>query len=345
MSGRGSRLSLLLVLACALAASGASGQSGDGNSCTVSPDLAASRPTSVGEPTRVEVGIYLVDLSSINDATQSLTGDVFVSMTWKDERLLSEGLAGCHPDLDAVWNPRPTIFNERDLTEKLPRTVAIAADGSVRYQQRFVGDFATFFDLRDYPMDTQVGRVVLVLLSPDSSAFELVLDQERTGRSAQLSVSDWSVGEGTFSTDPLRIGQQGMSVPRLTFEVGLQRQTGYYVIKVLMPLVLIVCMSWAVFWIDPKVLPAQISVSASAILTLIAFQFSLGYLLPRLSYLTRADQLLLGSTVLVFAAFGEAVLTGFLAARDRVDQARAIDRHARWAFPLTFAGVLALTLF
>ena len=38
-----------------------------------------------------------------------------------------------------------------------------------------------------------------------------------------------------------------------------------------LPLTLIVFMSWAVFWIKPGLLPPQIGVSTSAILTLIAF--------------------------------------------------------------------------
>ena len=53
-------------------------------------------------------------------------------------------------------------------------------------------------------------------------------------------------------------------------------------------------MSWAVFWINPRYLPAQVGVSTSAVLTLIAFQFSLGYLLPKVSYLTRADRFVMG---------------------------------------------------
>ena len=121
------------------------------------------------------------------------------------------------------------------------------------------------------------------------------------------------------------------------------RPRGFFLIKVLLPLCLIVCMSWAVFWMNPKYLPPQIGVSTSAVLTLIAFQFSLGYLLPRLSYLTRADRFVMGSAVLVFGAFGEALLTSSLADRGQNERALKIDGIARWVFPIGFLIVLVIS--
>jgi len=107
------------------------------------------------------------------------------------------------------------------------------------------------------------------------------------------------------------------------------------------PLSLIVMMSWAVFWINPKHLAPQIGIATSAVFTLIAFQFSLGYTLPRISYLTQADVFVMGSMTLVFLAFGEAVLTGRLADKERLTLAQRIDRQARWLFPLAFVAVIS----
>ena len=58
------------------------------------------------------------------------------------------------------------------------------------------------------------------------------------------------------------------------------RQTGYYVLKVILPLVLIVIMSWVVFWIDPNEPGTQISVAVTSILTLVAYRFMIDSLLP-----------------------------------------------------------------
>jgi hypothetical protein len=59
------------------------------------------------------------------------------------------------------------------------------------------------------------------------------------------------------------------------------------------------------------------------------------------AYLTRADEFVLAITVLVFAAFGEAVLTGSLFKAGREDLARSVDRWARWVY----LGALVVVVF
>ena len=53
---------------------------------------------------------------------------------------------------------------------------------------------------------------------------------------------------------------------------------------------LIVMMSWVVFWIDPAKFGPQIGLSVTAMLTLIAFQFTLTTSLPKVGYFTVLDQ-------------------------------------------------------
>jgi hypothetical protein len=112
--------------------------------------------------------------------------------------------------------------------------------------------------------------------------------------------------------------------------------SSHYVVKVIVPLMLIVAMSWVVFWIDPKESGSQIGVAVTTMLTLIAYRFAVGAELPNIHYLTRMDLFLLGSTVLVFTSLLEVVITSSLAGRDHLEGARSVDRWARWLFPLAF---------
>jgi len=96
-------------------------------------------------------------------------------------------------------------------------------------------------------------------------------------------------------------------------------------------------MSWTVFWIDPTLGSSQISVAVTSMLTLIAYRFAIGADVPKLPYLTVLDWFILLGSVLVFLSLIEVMVTTRLALNDRVKTARALDRHARWAFPLAFA--------
>ncbi len=310
--------------------------------CDVPPELTLSRPDPVGVPTEITVGAYLVDLYKINDAEQTFSADIFFVMAWRDERLLSvdgRSLAGCKVPLESIWAPRVWVMNERDVSRSLEDFLVIRPDGIVEYQQRFQGMFTNRLDLRDFPMDSQTLAIHVVLGRVGTEQVSFVPD-ERTGAADTFSIADWSVEGGSVGYEPFRLTTSDNDLPQVTYRIEVQRNRAYYAQKVFLPLILIVCMSWAVFWIDPKLVPPQVGISTSAVLTLIAFLFSLAYTLPRLSYLTRADRFVMGATVLVFFAFGEALLSTGLAGRGREKTAIRIDRLSRILFPTAFAGIV-----
>jgi len=100
-----------------------------------------------------------------------------------------------------------------------------------------------------------------------------------------------------------------------------------------------------VFWIDPSLVATQISVSVTAMLTLIAYRFALAGLIPRLAFLTSLDFFVLVSTLAVFISMIEVLYTAHLATSDQLKKARQIDRHARWVLPLIFVGLAVETLY
>ena len=104
----------------------------------------------------------------------------------------------------------------------------------------------------------------------------------------------------------------------------------------ILPLVLIVIMSWAVFWITPTDASPQISIAVTSMLTLIAYRFAIDNQLPRLPYTTDLDAFILMSTVLVFFSFIEVLVTTILENQKRNRLAITIDRSCRVIFPVIF---------
>ncbi len=130
-----------------------------------------------------------------------------------------------------------------------------------------------------------------------------------------------------------------LSLPGFSFSLKAERRVEYFIVKIILPLILIVAMSWIVFWIDPKESAIQISVAIRTMLTLIAYRFAVGAELPKVSYLTRLDFFILSATVLVFASLVEVIVTSTLAQREKLDLARHLDRWSRWLFPIIFSMV------
>lgn len=141
----------------------------------------------------------------------------------------------------------------------------------------------------------------------------------------------WQLNAEPFSPSP---GSPPAAGYAIVFEA--ERKSGYFVVKVIIPLILIVMMSWLVFWIDPKEAGTQISVGITSMLTLIAYRFAVDTSLPRVSYLTRLDYFILAGTFLVFSSLIEVMATSSLAKKDRYERALTIDYYSRLLFPLAF---------
>ena len=305
-----------------------------------------SRPDPGGGPTRVEIALYLVDLIAIDGVSQSFTADLFVIARWRDPRLASPDGVTRRLDLDDVWNPRFQIANQRAVRTAFPESVDVAPDGTVTYRQRYFGDFSARLDLRDFPMDRHIIGFSLATpgFTPDDVEVVAVEQAGGAARASELSVVDWSVGEFTAAPRPYDVGGTGRSVAGLVGELEIDRNLGPFISRGFLSVAIIVAMSWVVFWIDPKHVPARLSVSVTAMLTLIAYRFLLAQVVPRVSYLTRLDHFLLGSTVLVLLVLIEVVVSTHLHGGDRPQRARSLDRIARVVIPASFVLLSAMVL-
>lgn len=98
-------------------------------------------------------------------------------------------------------------------------------------------------------------------------------------------------------------------------------------------------MGWMALWVDASLVAARVSVAMTTMLTLISCRFSLGRLIPRLSYLTRFDYFMLESTLLIFTILVLVPASAYLVNLNRLPLAQRIDRWARRFFPVVFAAV------
>jgi hypothetical protein len=160
-----------------------------------------------------------------------------------------------------------------------------------------------------------------------------------------LSIPDWDISNGQAKINTHESETQDRELAQMEFSFKIKRFFGFYFWRIIIPLTLIVLMSWGVFWIDPRRLEAMVGLSATSILTLFAFQFAIGALLPRISYLTRIDKFTMLSSLLIFLALIEALVTAYLGKKDRIGQALVLDRISRVMFPLTFGAIIYYAFF
>jgi len=290
-------------------------------------------------PVKLDVVIHLLDLLRIDDAEQTAFVDFALWVSWHDESLASPGAPARFFRTNQIWVPNLQIMNSLTLTNRRVDVVEVDENGNAYYRRRLVGTISVPRNLTDFPVDEHRLRIPIVAAGM-SRDVELVIDERLTGQSESFSIQEWEVGSGKAGIS--EFAAAGESFPMLTYEWEVSRKIGYYIWKVIVPLAMVVMMSWVVFWLDPKQAGPQIGIAATSILTLIAYRFTLGFLVPRLSYLTRLDFFITGASLLVFVALVEALATVSLA-EERPALARRIDVTSRWLFPAAFVAVTVVS--
>ena len=107
--------------------------------------------------------------------------------------------------------------------------------------------------------------------------------------------------------------------------------------RVFLPLLLMVMLSWAVFWIEARDLSNQVQIAITTILTVIAFAFAISATMPRVPYLTYIDAFFLACYVFVFVAIVELMVVHLLHRRERsTDLGIRNQQISRWTVPLAF---------
>jgi len=295
------------------------------------------RPGLGGPATEITLGILVADITDIDDVAQTITGDFILQIRWKDERLSER--AGCRFPISKVWDPRLQLLNSSILSAKqnfYKDQVEIETGGQIRYYQRYVGSISTYHHLARFPFDSQNFRIRIASVDYNADNLIIKVDKEMTTLAELINIPDWTIGQLQAIAKTIKMAE--LREPRSIFvlEIPAVRNSNFYIWKVLVPLTLIVMMSWVVFWINPVKFGPQLGLSATAMLTLIAFQFAQTGVLPKLSYFTIMDKLILGSSLLVFLSFFESAAAIYMVSIGAEKAAIKMDIVCRWIFPFLF---------
>ena len=327
---------------------------GAGTAQEVKPSVLATeprpemeRPTVWGEPTEVQIGIYIVDVDEVNSAQQSFAASVYYEARWKNPLLRHKGPGPMHRAVTEVWNPRLTIIGQQNVWRSFPESVEIHPNGEVVYRQKIWGHFSQPLDLHEFPQDTQVITIHIVaagLLEEQVKMIQLVTERgEVSGLAERFSVPDFEVLSWKADSLPYVAHQGGPGTAGFQMQISVRRSATYYVLKVIIPLCLIVIMSWLPRWINPEQIGTNVGVSTTSFLTLVAYLFAITVLLPRVSYITRLDRFIFLSTLMVFAGLIHTVINTAMLSSKKEALMKRIERWSRPVYAVILVVVLVIS--
>ena len=280
-------------------------------------------PLVLGQNIDVGVGLHILNISSIDEVNEQFSVDGYLLLRWKDPRLAftpdpQHPGRLYHPG--EIWTPRLEIINAAGARQVYDAIALVRPDGSVNYAERFRVLLSARFRLHRFPFDSQLLPIIIHPFLGSGRFITLSLNDHHLWTASEFnaysSLAQWQLQVVEPEVHAAK-GYDGSPISEVEFQIGVKRKSSFYIWKVFVPLLLMVMLSWAVFWVEARDLSTQVTVAVTTILTVIAFAFAISATMPRVPYLTYIDAFFLQCYVFVFLAMGELMMVHVTHRSDR----------------------------
>ncbi|MDJ0743630.1 MAG: hypothetical protein QNJ32_09720 [Xenococcaceae cyanobacterium MO_167.B27] len=299
--------------------------------------------------TQVDIGLYVVDISHINAVENTYRLEGLINLVWCDPRFRIDSQEKRHEiyleedaaaKIKRIWWPSITFINEVGEYFRKNEELIIFATGTVEYREKFSVELKSLFDLTKFPFDQQTLKVEIESFAWDENEVKLKIDEQKTGFNSSLHLPEWNIYD--LETQMKQKQELRSKVPfsKFLMQIKLIRKPGFYLWKVIIPLMILVIISWSVFWMCEESLAARISFSLTGILTVVAYQFLIAENLPNISYLTLMDAILSLSFVIIALTVVENIVVHLLNIKNLKFLAIKVDRICQFAFPSIYTLLL-----
>ena len=306
----------------------------------------ATRPVAGAEreaaPMQVTVGGYVNDIQVVDLRTHSYVIDIYFWFRWQP--------GDVNPaksfELKNIFEPDNHIqIMFYDPPKQMP-------DGSLYNLVRHQGAFSAKFLLANYPFDAQELRIHLEDTELGAQDLEFVRDAAGLTINPSVQLPGYEIGTPRIDIQPKAYPTTfgDLSEPdtaaysRVTFVVPVSRPWLSGTFKTLVPVLLIMVSALLALLIHPDQVEGRIGLGITALLTLVALQFTAASDLPEVSYLMLTDKVFLASYVFILSILAVVVRGSWTA--DTLDSATAgkTDRRIGYLIVLLYVATLAAIL-
>lgn len=253
----------------------------------------------------VTVGFYPINVYGVDPATSTFTYDGYIWFRWK-----------------GATDPTQTIeftnsVDRSSLTKEfLYDTPQVASDGSKYQIMRIESQFLKPFSLSSFPLDKHDLSITLEdsLRGTDQLVYQI--DKSDTSYAPDLSISGWKLNGWSHETTVVdyattfgdRTAAQASQFARISFSLNISRPGSYFVWKLLLPLVVVLCGAWIALVLNPVLTETRAALPASALLTTVFLQQSYTAALPETGGLVLLDKIYVVAYVLIVVTLGHVIV-------------------------------------
>ena len=255
-----------------------------------------------------------------------------------------------------TWGQVPSSPTGEVSGEPLFDTPVDMPDGSKYMVMRYQGVFSRKMSLEKYPFDTQVLEMVFEDKQNDSSQIQFVPDTNpiTINEGGAMSIPGYVLGKPSLDVVshkyPTNFGdlRANPNTPysRVIVALPVTRDVLPYLVKIVLPIFIVILITSLIYLLPARLEEARAGIGVTAMLTIVALQWTSDASLPSVEYLTLLDMVYIVSMVYILAAMAYTVLAS---RRNRQEMAEALsvsmDRRIGIVSLVVYLVVLGITLF
>lgn len=316
--------------------------------------LAADLPVPA-HPVIIDVQIQINKIYAINTMNESYTIDAYLVAKWKNPTPAHDSIPHLYENSAAddaigtkVWIPAFEFINVIGARDIANKSITTYPSGEVSYNERFNATFSLPMNFKMFPFDQQTFSIQMEAFSfaeeeiifSAKTNYNLEIDD---GMSDEWYIDSTRVYVSNKTYYHLSDDNEGIKYSRYNLDVTAGRKINRYLWQLILPLFLIIAISWSVFWINA--FSDQIATGFTLMLTLVAFNFHTASILPNIPYITFIESLITLGYASVFLGLLIIIVANFRWRNNDPDKHKRIMSLCRFCFPISFFAILFLSYY
>ncbi|MDN3663808.1 hypothetical protein ACFFU1_17745 [Algibacter miyuki] len=312
------------------------------------------KPQTNGAPIEVSVSLRVNKIYNINSVDETYQIDGYMLYSWVDERLkftpndsipniqIYENDSAKALINTSLWVPVFEFINVQGSKDTPNLSIEIHADGTIDLEERFFDTFSSNMNYKKFPFDQQEYCIEIETFSYDSK--KLIFKNPKLffeGEKKDYLGEDWefiSSKAEVLSNNYEYSHNEKNTYSRVHFGLLAKRLSGYYLWQVLFPLLIIILASFSIFWIED--FSTQIGIGFTLMLTVVAFNFYSASILPKLSYNTFIEYVIIVGYLFILFGIIAVIINHRL--NDINKQNIPLIKYFRYTFPIAYFIIMAI---
>jgi hypothetical protein len=317
--------------------------------------IASAMPTPAhaeeAAPQQVIVGAYINDIQELDTERGTYTIDFYMWFRWKD------------PQVDPTDSIEVMNSNAMENTTSsatggvsgrpFPSEPRVMPDGSKYQGFRYQGVFSKNMDLHRFPFDIQRLNVLLEDVNQDNRQLEFVPDTTPVTINEQVTIPGFQIGTPTLTVVshkyPTAFGD--LTAPptptysRIVLAVPVARDALPYLVKIMLPIFIVVLITSLIYMIPARLDEARTGIGITAMLTMVALQWTTDADLPSVEYLMMVDVIYIVSMAYILFAMGYTVFASRRSTQESAEAVlQALDRRMGITSLVLYVVVIAIVV-